>query len=60
MTEYGIQNNKRNRYSLVGIDNLSEDGWGLLVKKKHSKSITSEFSNNNHKNNRCPTIMGNI
>ena len=38
MNDYGIENNKGYRYTLVVIDNFSDFGWTKPVKNKYAQS----------------------
>ena len=45
MIDYKSWDNKKIRYIIIIIDNLSKNFWAIPLEKKYSHTITNEFSN---------------
>ena len=57
MNDYGPKNNRGYRYILVVIDNFSNFGLTIHLKKKFAQSITDAFSEIIKSSNRKPNLL---
>ena len=59
MNDYGIKNNKKNRFILVKTDNSSNFCWTIPLKNKYSQSLTDAFSQINKTSRSKPNHLRN-
>ena len=57
MNDYGPKNNRDYRLILVVIDNFSNFGWAIPLKKKFPQSITDAFFEIIKSSNRKPNLL---
>ena len=57
LKDYGPENNRRYRYSLVIIDNLSKFGWTKPLKNKIAQIIKDSFEKVSISSKRSPNLI---